>query len=99
MARESKLQLLPSDAASVIFHPYRTLATLGHGDRNAARTCINCVLDEFLHRRGGSFDYLPGRNAVDRGVFQASNCRQRATYLGVSGIHNTICSSTLRSGP
>ena len=76
-------QIVRGDAAAVVGDADQRLATIGIFDRDLPRARINCVLDQFLDRRGRAFNDLSGGDTVNRRVVELPDHRAIFAYIGV----------------
>ena len=82
--------------------PVHPLAVIGHSDEASAAglqlhledggTCVDRILDEFLHDACRSLDHLAGSDLVDHPVFEDANHRR----FGSPG--RRFCRNAIRMG-
>ena len=82
MARQGQWQIIPRHAAAIVCDTDQCFAPIGDIHRNAPRTGVYGVFDQFLDRGGGAFDHLARGNAVDCGVIQLTNLGAIFAYVG-----------------
>ena len=63
--------------ATIVAHLDPAESTIFKFYVDSPRPGIDCILDQFFERSGGTFDYFSGRNSVNQAFGKAANLRHK----------------------